>query len=173
MDVRFTRSFYKHMLGNLLYPMSSHTTMLPITPIPMSPCPYSSPSLSLTLSRPLGVPVSLADMNAYDPQIHKSLHLLLENKLEVAPVLLALAQTPSWLEPALQWSLRLLTCPSATPSWHCPLPPLGFEPLCPLATLHPALTITGTLTQPPIGGPRARAHHDNREEEAPPQGLRA
>jgi len=43
MDVRFTRSFYKHMLG---------------------------------------VPVSLADMNAYDPQIHKSLHLLLENKLE-------------------------------------------------------------------------------------------
>ena len=43
MDVRFTRSFYKHMLG---------------------------------------VPVSLADMAAFDPQIHKSLQMILEHQLE-------------------------------------------------------------------------------------------
>lgn len=43
MDVRFTRSFYKHMLG---------------------------------------VPVSLADMNAFDPQIYKSLQTVLDHKLE-------------------------------------------------------------------------------------------
>jgi len=43
MDVRFTRSFYKHMLG---------------------------------------ISVSLADMEAFDPQYHKSLKLILENDLD-------------------------------------------------------------------------------------------